>query len=154
MPLFIWGVWVYRSEKVEILRLVQSKRNINSLNMDLEKDMQRIDEANQELLLKIHKKEDDIQRWVLGFHDGKVPIQIKGCREEETKLNFPTHSRDIHPVQQKLSTSFFGISLWLKPWNIASFRRPGDIYLLKEYWMFDLGSRGILFSLPLKWFWL
>ncbi|XP_032962755.1 transmembrane and coiled-coil domain-containing protein 5A [Rhinolophus ferrumequinum] len=52
----------YESEKVEILRLVQSKRNINSLNMDLEKDMQRIDEANQELLLKIHKKEDDIQR--------------------------------------------------------------------------------------------
>ncbi|XP_019519062.1 PREDICTED: transmembrane and coiled-coil domain-containing protein 5A [Hipposideros armiger] len=50
------------SEKVDIFRLVQSKRNINSLNMDLEKDMQRIDEANQELLLKIHKKEDDIQR--------------------------------------------------------------------------------------------
>ncbi|XP_021551403.1 transmembrane and coiled-coil domain-containing protein 5A [Neomonachus schauinslandi] len=52
----------YESEKVEILRLVQSKRNINSLNMDLERDMQRIDEANQELLLKIHKKENEIQR--------------------------------------------------------------------------------------------
>ncbi|KAB1278267.1 Transmembrane and coiled-coil domain-containing protein 5A [Camelus dromedarius] len=52
----------YRSEKVEILRLAQSKRNINSLNMDLERDMQRIDEANQELLLKIHEKEDEIQR--------------------------------------------------------------------------------------------
>nr|KAF6503060.1 transmembrane and coiled-coil domains 5A [Molossus molossus] len=52
----------YRSEKVEILRLAQSKKNINSLNMDLEKDMQRIDEANQELLLKIHEKEDEIQR--------------------------------------------------------------------------------------------
>ncbi|XP_072596660.1 transmembrane and coiled-coil domain-containing protein 5A [Vulpes vulpes] len=51
-----------RSEKVEILRLVQSKRNINSLNMDLERDMQRIDEANQELLLKIHEKENEIQR--------------------------------------------------------------------------------------------
>ncbi|XP_072818809.1 transmembrane and coiled-coil domain-containing protein 5A isoform X6 [Vicugna pacos] len=51
-----------RSEKVEILRLAQSKRNINSLNMDLERDMQRIDEANQELLLKIHEKEDEIQR--------------------------------------------------------------------------------------------
>ncbi|XP_070261273.1 transmembrane and coiled-coil domain-containing protein 5A isoform X1 [Myotis yumanensis] len=51
-----------RSKKVEILRLAQSKRNINSLNMDLEKDMQRIDEANQELLLKIHEKEDEIQR--------------------------------------------------------------------------------------------
>ncbi|KAM8780980.1 transmembrane and coiled-coil domain-containing protein 5A [Rhynchonycteris naso] len=52
----------YESEKVEILRLAQSKKNINSLNLDLEKDMQRIDEANQELLLKIHKKEDEIQR--------------------------------------------------------------------------------------------
>ncbi|XP_061038250.1 transmembrane and coiled-coil domain-containing protein 5A isoform X3 [Eubalaena glacialis] len=51
-----------RSEKVEILRLVQSKRNINSLNTDLERDMQRIDEANQDLLLKIHEKEDEIQR--------------------------------------------------------------------------------------------
>ncbi|XP_072818806.1 transmembrane and coiled-coil domain-containing protein 5A isoform X5 [Vicugna pacos] len=30
--------------------------------MDLERDMQRIDEANQELLLKIHEKEDEIQR--------------------------------------------------------------------------------------------
>lgn len=47
---------------MEILRLAQSKRNIDSLNMDLEKDMQRIDEANQELLLKIHEKEDEIQR--------------------------------------------------------------------------------------------
>ncbi|XP_058396517.1 transmembrane and coiled-coil domain-containing protein 5A [Diceros bicornis minor] len=52
----------YESEKVEILRLAQSKRNIDSLNMDLERDMQRIDEANQELLLKIHEKEDKIQR--------------------------------------------------------------------------------------------
>ncbi|XP_054420069.1 transmembrane and coiled-coil domain-containing protein 5A [Pteronotus mesoamericanus] len=52
----------YESEKVEILRLAQSKKNINSLNMDLEKDMQRIDEANQELLLKIHEKEEEIQR--------------------------------------------------------------------------------------------
>ncbi|XP_004422046.1 PREDICTED: transmembrane and coiled-coil domain-containing protein 5A [Ceratotherium simum simum] len=52
----------YESEKVEILRLAQSKRNIDSLNMDLERDMQKIDEANQELLLKIHEKEDEIQR--------------------------------------------------------------------------------------------
>ncbi|KAG8514589.1 Transmembrane and coiled-coil domain-containing protein 5A [Galemys pyrenaicus] len=30
--------------------------------MDLERDMQKIDEANQELLQKIHEKEDEIQR--------------------------------------------------------------------------------------------
>lgn len=47
---------------MEILRLAESKKNINSLNMDLERDMQRIDEANQDLLVKIHKKEDEIQR--------------------------------------------------------------------------------------------
>ncbi|XP_076704591.1 transmembrane and coiled-coil domain-containing protein 5A [Callospermophilus lateralis] len=52
----------YESEKMEILRLAQSKRNIISLNMDLEKDMQRIDEANQELLLQIQEKESEIQR--------------------------------------------------------------------------------------------
>uniref|UniRef100_A0A8C8ZA54 Transmembrane and coiled-coil domains 5A n=1 Tax=Prolemur simus TaxID=1328070 RepID=A0A8C8ZA54_PROSS len=47
---------------MEILRLAQSKRNIISLNMDLERDMQRIDEANQELLLKIQEREDEIER--------------------------------------------------------------------------------------------
>ncbi|XP_012584000.1 PREDICTED: transmembrane and coiled-coil domain-containing protein 5A [Condylura cristata] len=52
----------YESEKVEILRLAQSKKNISSLNMDLERDMQKIDEANQELLQKIHEKEAEIQR--------------------------------------------------------------------------------------------
>ena len=30
--------------------------------MDLEKDMQRRDEANHDLLVKIHEKEDEIQR--------------------------------------------------------------------------------------------
>nr|XP_020039180.1 transmembrane and coiled-coil domain-containing protein 5A [Castor canadensis] len=52
----------YESEKMEILRLAQSKKNITRLNVDLEKDMQRIDEANQELLLKIQEKENEIQR--------------------------------------------------------------------------------------------
>ncbi|XP_003510201.1 transmembrane and coiled-coil domain-containing protein 5A isoform X1 [Cricetulus griseus] len=52
----------YESEKMEILRLAQSKKNIISLNMDLERDMQRIDEANQELLLKIQEKENEVQR--------------------------------------------------------------------------------------------
>ncbi|XP_028622644.1 transmembrane and coiled-coil domain-containing protein 5A isoform X2 [Grammomys surdaster] len=52
----------YESEKMEILRLAQSKKNIISLNMNLERDMQRIDEANQELLLKIQEKENEVQR--------------------------------------------------------------------------------------------
>ncbi|XP_073076022.1 transmembrane and coiled-coil domain-containing protein 5A-like [Manis javanica] len=52
----------HESEEVEILRLTQTRRNIDSLNRDLERDLQRIDEANQELLLNIHQKEDEIQR--------------------------------------------------------------------------------------------
>ncbi|PNI94241.1 TMCO5A isoform 6 [Pan troglodytes] len=47
---------------MEISRLAQSKRNIISLNMDLERHMQRIDEANHKLLLKIQEREDKIQR--------------------------------------------------------------------------------------------
>lgn len=62
LTLVHFGGWFCRSEKMEILRLAQSKKNIISLNMDLEKDMQRIDEANQELLLKIHEKESEVQR--------------------------------------------------------------------------------------------
>ena len=37
--------------------------------MDLERHMQRIDEANHKLLLKIQEREDKIQRWVLRFHE-------------------------------------------------------------------------------------
>ncbi|XP_020940590.1 transmembrane and coiled-coil domain-containing protein 5A [Sus scrofa] len=80
----------FESEKVEILRLAQSKRNINSLNMDLERDMQRIDEANQELLLKIHEKEDEIQRL-----ESEI-IQTRDLAEEEEweKENFTTMERE------------------------------------------------------------
>lgn len=74
---------------MEILRLAQSKRNIDSLNMDLEKDMQRIDEANQELLLKIHEKEDEIQRWVLGFHmwNSQSKKRGEGWRRDKTEFS-------------------------------------------------------------------
>ncbi|XP_008053726.2 transmembrane and coiled-coil domain-containing protein 5A [Carlito syrichta] len=51
-----------RSEKMEISRLTLSKKNNISLNTDLERDVQRIDEADQELLLKIQEKENEIQR--------------------------------------------------------------------------------------------
>ncbi|KAI5931169.1 Transmembrane and coiled-coil domain-containing protein 5A, partial [Manis javanica] len=52
----------HESEELEILRLTQSNRNLESLNTDLERDLQITDEANQELLLQIHKKEEEIQR--------------------------------------------------------------------------------------------
>ncbi|KAI5935674.1 Transmembrane and coiled-coil domain-containing protein 5A [Manis javanica] len=52
----------HKSEEVEILRLTQSNKNLESLNTDLERDLQIRDEANQELLLQIHQKEEEIQR--------------------------------------------------------------------------------------------
>uniref|UniRef100_A0A8C9UT05 Transmembrane and coiled-coil domains 5A n=1 Tax=Spermophilus dauricus TaxID=99837 RepID=A0A8C9UT05_SPEDA len=80
----------YESEKMEILRLSQSKRNIISLNMDLEKDMQRIDEANQELLLQIQEKESEIQRL-----ENEV-TQIRDAVEDEEweKENCATMERE------------------------------------------------------------
>ncbi|XP_015335733.1 transmembrane and coiled-coil domain-containing protein 5A [Marmota marmota marmota] len=80
----------YESEKMEILRLAQSKRNIISLNMDLEKDMHRIDEANQELLLQIQEKESEIQRL-----ENEV-TQIRDAVEDEEweKENCATMERE------------------------------------------------------------
>ncbi|XP_062062611.1 transmembrane and coiled-coil domain-containing protein 5A [Lepus europaeus] len=83
----IQGPW---SEKMEILRLAQSKKNIISLNMDLEKDMQRIDEANQELLLKIHEKESEVQRL-----ESKITQTGDSAEDEEwEKENCTTMERE------------------------------------------------------------
>ncbi|XP_040825119.1 transmembrane and coiled-coil domain-containing protein 5A isoform X2 [Ochotona curzoniae] len=80
----------FESEKMEILRLAQSKKNIISLNMDLEKDMQRIDEANQELLLKIHEKESEIQR----LENEIMQIGDSAEDEEWEKENCTTMERE------------------------------------------------------------
>ncbi|KAG8514561.1 Transmembrane and coiled-coil domain-containing protein 5B [Galemys pyrenaicus] len=45
----------------EIPKLEVTKQNSNSLNLDLEKDLQRLDEANQVLIRKIQEKEETIQ---------------------------------------------------------------------------------------------
>lgn len=47
---------------MEISELEATKQNLDYLNSDLEKDMQRLDEANQALLRKIQEKEGTIQR--------------------------------------------------------------------------------------------
>ncbi|XP_038187824.1 transmembrane and coiled-coil domain-containing protein 5A isoform X2 [Arvicola amphibius] len=72
----------YESEKMEILRLAQSKKNIISLNMDLERDMQRIDEANQELLLKIQEKENEIQRLESEITQTRDPTEDEDWEKE------------------------------------------------------------------------
>ncbi|XP_021011983.1 transmembrane and coiled-coil domain-containing protein 5A isoform X2 [Mus caroli] len=80
----------YESEKMEILRLAQSKKNIISLNMDLERDMQRIDEANQELLLEIQEKENEIQRLEHEITQTGDPAED----EEWEKENFTVMERE------------------------------------------------------------
>lgn len=144
-----FGDWVYRSEKLEILRLAQSKKNINNLNMDLERDMQRIDEANQDLLVKIHEKEDEIQRWVLGFHVEST--QSRGWDGKKgTKLNFPVCSRYLNLVQQSFSFILWHFST-AQTWTSASFKeipkKLGDIYLSwKNTEVFDLELEESYFS--------
>ncbi|XP_036591730.1 transmembrane and coiled-coil domain-containing protein 5B-like [Trichosurus vulpecula] len=49
------------SQTKEILRLEQAKKNIDNLNLDLENEMLTLDEANQDLLVKIQEKELQIQ---------------------------------------------------------------------------------------------
>ncbi|KAM6181703.1 transmembrane and coiled-coil domain-containing protein 5A [Erethizon dorsatum] len=89
----------YESEKMEILRLAQSKRNILSLNTDLEKDMQRIDEANQELLLKIQEKEHELQRL-----ESEVTQMGDSAKDEEwEKENFTVleKERALQELEEK-----------------------------------------------------
>ncbi|XP_020848665.1 transmembrane and coiled-coil domain-containing protein 5B-like [Phascolarctos cinereus] len=49
------------SQTKEILRLKQAKKNLDNLNLDLEKDMLNLDEANQDLVVQIREKELQIQ---------------------------------------------------------------------------------------------
>lgn len=54
---------------MEIPKLEVTKQNLDYLNSDLEKDLQRLDDANQTLLRKIQEKEEAIQR--SGFAAGE-----------------------------------------------------------------------------------
>lgn len=47
---------------MEIPKLEVTKQNLDYLNSDLEKDLQRLDEANQVLIKKIQEREETIQR--------------------------------------------------------------------------------------------
>ncbi|XP_040600875.1 transmembrane and coiled-coil domain-containing protein 5B-like isoform X2 [Mesocricetus auratus] len=62
-------------EITEILSLEAIKQNLNYLNADLEKDLQRLDEANQILFRKIQKKEESIQSLErdIALSIGRVP---------------------------------------------------------------------------------
>uniref|UniRef100_A0A8C6MNC7 Transmembrane and coiled-coil domains 5B n=1 Tax=Mus spicilegus TaxID=10103 RepID=A0A8C6MNC7_MUSSI len=63
------------AEITEIPTLEAIKQNLKYLNSDLEKDLQRLDEANQILLRKIQKKEESIQSLErdIALSIGRVP---------------------------------------------------------------------------------
>lgn len=57
---------------MEIPKLEVTKQNLDYLNSDLEKDLQRLDEANQVLLRKIQEKEEAIQRSGSAVGEGRA----------------------------------------------------------------------------------
>lgn len=85
---------------LEIPNLEITKQNLDYLNSDLEKDLLRLDEANQDLLRQIQEKEETIQRSVF------VVGEKKGCstdaprvREVGGRFTFLVASRapDLNP---------------------------------------------------------
>ncbi|XP_037060992.1 transmembrane and coiled-coil domain-containing protein 5B isoform X3 [Peromyscus leucopus] len=107
-------------EITEIPTLEAIKQNLNYLNLDLEKDLQRLDEANQILLRKIQKKEESILSLErdIALSIGKVSekddlseitIQrenaLKDLELETAKLEKKnkTLSRNVMELQKKIS---------------------------------------------------
>ncbi|GAB5572616.1 transmembrane and coiled-coil domain-containing protein 5A isoform X2 [Prionailurus iriomotensis] len=70
-------------EMMEILKLKVTKQNLDYLNLDLEKDLQRLDEANQVLLRKIQEKEEAIQRSGSAVGEARASPQLNGPWNKE-----------------------------------------------------------------------
>uniref|UniRef100_A0A7N4PND8 Transmembrane and coiled-coil domains 5A n=1 Tax=Sarcophilus harrisii TaxID=9305 RepID=A0A7N4PND8_SARHA len=86
---------------MEILRLEQSKKTLNSLNMDLEKDLQRIDEANQSLLLKIQKEEDENNR--LENELARLAHLAEEQERKELECTLTDKEQDLKELEQETS---------------------------------------------------
>ncbi|GAB1286691.1 Transmembrane and coiled-coil domain-containing protein 5B [Apodemus speciosus] len=107
-------------EITEIPTLEAIKQNLKYLNSDLEKDLQRLDEANQILLRKIQKKEESIQSLErdIALSIGRVPERddfseiivqketaLKDLELETAKLEKKnkTLSKNVIELQKKVS---------------------------------------------------
>ncbi|XP_034352426.1 transmembrane and coiled-coil domain-containing protein 5B [Arvicanthis niloticus] len=107
-------------EITEIPTLEAIKQNLKYLNSDLEKDLQRLDEANQILLRKIQKKEESIQSLErdIALSIGRVPERddfneiivqketaLKDLELETAKLEKKnkTLSKNVMELQKKIS---------------------------------------------------
>ncbi|XP_074091171.1 transmembrane and coiled-coil domain-containing protein 5A isoform X2 [Macrotis lagotis] len=89
------------SKRMEIIRLEQSKKNLNSLNMDLEKDLHRIDEANQSLLLKIQKEEIENRRLESELAQLESLAEERERKELENSLS--EKEQDLKELEQETS---------------------------------------------------
>ncbi|XP_029808316.1 transmembrane and coiled-coil domain-containing protein 5B-like [Suricata suricatta] len=111
----------------EILKLKVTKQNLDYLNFDLEKDLQRLDEANQVLLRKIQEKEEAIQSLEResalspGRANEREELNHTGC-EKEALRNLASEaakleksnkilSRNVVELQKKISRRFKNIGL-------------------------------------------
>ncbi|MXQ88655.1 hypothetical protein E5288_WYG003842 [Bos mutus] len=113
---------------MEIPKLEITKQNLDSLNSDLEKDLQRMDEANQVLLKKIQEKEETIQSLerdiTLSVRQAREREELDHCAAEKeaalrdleletAKLekNKEILSRSVVEVQKEISRKFKNVGL-------------------------------------------
>ncbi|XP_070653320.1 transmembrane and coiled-coil domain-containing protein 5B [Bos indicus] len=113
---------------MEIPKLEITKQNLDSLNSDLEKDLQRMDEANQVLLKKIQEKEETIQslerditlsvrqareREELDHRTAEKEAALRDLELETAKLekNKEILSRSVVEVQKEISRKFKNVGL-------------------------------------------
>ncbi|XP_061286653.1 transmembrane and coiled-coil domain-containing protein 5B isoform X3 [Bos javanicus] len=113
---------------MEIPKLEITKQNLDSLNSDLEKDLQRMDEANQVLLKKIQEKEETIQSLerdiTLSVRQAREREELDHCTAEKeaalrdleletAKLekNKEILSRSVVEVQKEISRKFKNVGL-------------------------------------------
>ncbi|XP_076983493.1 transmembrane and coiled-coil domain-containing protein 5B-like isoform X2 [Tamandua tetradactyla] len=75
-------------DRKEISKLEVTKKNLECLNSDLEKDLQRLDEANQVLLRKIEEKEGTIQSL-----EREIILSL-GLVKEKEELNYTTSEKE------------------------------------------------------------
>ncbi|EPY73987.1 transmembrane and coiled-coil domain-containing protein 5B-like protein [Camelus ferus] len=71
-----------RQEMMEIPKLEATKQNLDYLNSDLEKDLQRLDKANLVLLRKIQEKEETVQSL-----EREVFLSVGKAREREELIH-------------------------------------------------------------------
>ncbi|XP_022375513.1 transmembrane and coiled-coil domain-containing protein 5B-like [Enhydra lutris kenyoni] len=110
-------------EMMEIPKLEVTKQNLDYLNSDLEKDLKRLDEANQVLLRKIQEKEEAIQSLEgeivlsLGQASEREELNHIKSEEEETLRNLESEtvkleksnkilSRNVVELQKKISRRY------------------------------------------------